>query len=288
MRSPHRAGRVLAFAAVSIAALGTAGHLRAQQAQILRPEDALIALYAVQTEIDVEQTLLKQQETRYQANVQTRASLRERLDGLYAELEELFQREQDTGTDEGEDANDAGQSREAAVAAAQEKEEQIRSMERAQEAARDDGRAIRDEIRKLMERIRILDEKQSALRLAMPDEKESVTGLWDVRLMPSGDRGVFALWQSGTIISGQYVLDGPFHGSLEGTLINRQILIRRIDSALGRTMELSGYLSDDGRSVQGTWLNYDLSSGKAPTGSWTARKRASSSSQSAGPGTETP
>jgi len=44
-------------------------------------------------------------------------------------------------------------------------------------------------------------------------------------------------------------------------------------------MEFSGYLSDDGLSVHGTWLNYNLSSGTAPTGSWTARKRSSSPSE---------
>jgi hypothetical protein len=137
---------------------------------------------------------------------------------------------------------------------------------------------LRDSIRKIRARIALLSEKMGELQARLPRERESVTGIWDISLLPSGDKGVFALWQSGTVVSGQYVLDGPFRGSLEGTLINRQLLIRRIDATLGRSMEFSGYLTDDGRSVQGTWLNYDLSSGRSPRGSWTARKRSSSPS----------
>src|SRR5262249_7419344 len=135
-------------------------------------------------------------------------------------------------------------------------------------------------------RIALLGRQIDALRSTLPAERDSVTGLWDITLLPSGDRGVFALWQSGTILSGQYVLDGPFRGSLEGTLVNRQILLRRIDARLGRSMELSGYLSSDGQAVQGTWLNYDLSSGRSPSGSWSAKKRSSTPSEEAQPGGE--
>ena len=145
---------------------------------------------------------------------------------------------------------------------------------------------MRDEIRRSRARIALLGKQLDSLKATLPTDRDSVTGIWDISLLPSGDKGVFALWQSGTIVSGQYVLDGPFRGSLEGTLINRQILLRRIDARLGRSMELSGYLSGDGSSVQGTWLNYDLSSGRSPSGSWSARKRSSSPSEAAQPAGE--
>jgi hypothetical protein len=252
-----------------------------QETQIVRAEDALVALFTLQTEIEVEQRILLREEARYEANVQTRRLLRDRLAGLYEELEALFLRER--AAEPGDEADDdTGATREDLIRQSEEKEEAIHALERVEEAARDTGRIIRQEIRRIQERIILLADKQSALRVVMPDDRDSVTGIWDVRILPSGDRGTFALWQSGTIVTGQYVLDGPFRGSLEGTLINRQLLIRRIDSNLGRTMELSGYLAEDGRAVQGTWLNYDLSSGKAPTGSWSATKRSSSPSEATG------
>jgi len=280
--------RGVAAAAIAIGVACSAASAQ-EQTRILRTEDALVALFTLQTEVEVERRLMQREEARYEGNLRSRAALRDRLDTLYEELEVLFLRERALGNgDEAEEEEDGAEvDPEELLREAQEKEDEIRAMEGILTAARDEGRRIREEIRRLQERIRALIEKQGTLRVGMPEDSSSVTGVWDVRLLPSGDRGVFALWQSGTLVSGQYILDGPYRGSLEGTLINRQLLIKRIDSSLGRVMELSAYLSDDGRSVQGTWLNYDLSSGKAPTGSWAATKRSSSPSES-GDGGEAP
>ncbi len=272
---PPRAA--ITAAAIAMAAVTTAS---SQQPQILRTEDALVAIFTLQTEIEVEERLRAREEERYEVNVQRRALLRRRLEVLYEELETLFLRERSAGSEEPAERGEATATPEDLLRQAEEKEDEIRALEMTEAGVRDEGRQIRQEIRRILERIRILNEKQASLRVRMPEDKDSVTGLWDVRLLPSGDRGVFALWQSGTIVSGQYVLDGPFLGSLEGTLVNRQLLVRRIDSNLGRTMELSGYLAEDGRTVHGTWLNYDLSSGKPPTGSWSATKRSSTPSTS--------
>ncbi|HET6372559.1 MAG TPA: hypothetical protein VFG76_04590, partial [Candidatus Polarisedimenticolia bacterium] len=68
-------------------------------------------------------------------------------------------------------------------------------------------------------------------------------------------------------------LDGPFQGSLDGTLVDRKILLHRIDSRLGRSMDFSGFLSPDGQAIKGTWENYDLSNGQTRNGSWSARRR---------------
>ena len=252
-----------------------------EQTRMLRTEDALVALFTLQTEVEVEKRLLQREEARYEGNLRARTGLRDRLDTLYQELEVLFLRERalGDGDDVSEDEEGGEIDRDELLREAQEKEDEIRAMEGILASARDEGRRIREEVRSIQERIRALVEKQGTLRVGMPEDSSSVTGVWDVRLMPSGDRGVFALWQSGTLVSGQYILDGPYRGSLEGTLINRQLLVKRIDSSLGRVMELSAYLSEDGRTVHGTWLNYDLSSGKAPTGSWSATKRSSSPSE---------
>lgn len=272
-------------AAVAAAAFSTAS---SQQAQILRTEDALVAIFALQTEIEVEERLMTRQEQKYEVNVQRRVLLRDRLDLLYDELELLFLKERAVRAGQPASEEDGGTPPGEILRQAEEKEDEIRALEMTEAGARDEGRRIREEVRKIQERIKILSEKQASLRVRMPDDSDSVTGLWDIRFLPSGDRGVFALWQSGTLVSGQYVLDGPFLGSLEGTLINRQLLVRRIDSSLGRTGTLSGYLTEDGQTLQGTWDNYDLSSGKAPRGSWSATKRSSTPSAATSPQGEAP
>lgn len=282
MIHPRSRGPRRAAAAAALLGAAAAAAPASSARQLVRPEDALVALFTVQMELEVEQKILQREEARYEANVRKRAEMRERLGRLYEELEALFKAEQAAGAAEkaGERERERGapgpdEIRQAAEA----KEAEIVGLERNEAAARDEGRDIRDEIRRLLARIALIRARLEGLRASLPRDSDSVTGIWDIAILPSGDRGVFALWQTGTIVSGQYVLDGPFRGSLEGTLVNRQLLLRRIDARLGRSMEFSGYLAEDGQSVQGTWLNYDLSSGRSPSGSWTARKRASTPSE---------
>lgn len=271
--SPRRTGLVAAALIFLSLSTGSA------RAQIVRAEDAIVALFGLQTSLDVEQRLLAREEARYDANLAERGRLADQLTRVYRELESLFLQEREASDLDPQESDERQPSPEDVRRAAESKEIDVRNLERALTASRDEGRAIRDEIRRVKARISLISDKIAELRTSLPQDRDSVTGIWDVAMLPSGDGGVFALWQSGTMISGQYVLDGPFRGSLEGTLINRQLLVRRIDATLGRSMEFSGYLSDDGLSVHGTWLNYNLSSGAAPTGAWTARKRSSSPSE---------
>jgi len=274
-----RTGRRGPIGVAAIAALVSAAGVCTPGAQIVRAEDAIVALFGLQTSLDVEQQLLVREEARYEANFTERTRLDDQLSRFYNELEALFVREKEAAAYEEEEIEEERPTPDQIRRAAEAKEMEVRALERALASSRDEGRAIRDEIRRVKARISILSQKIAELRNTLPQDRDSVTGIWDIALMPSGDRGVFALWQSGTMVSGQYVLDGPFRGSLEGTMINRQLLVRRIDATLGRSMEFSGYVSDDGQTVQGTWLNYNLSSGAAPTGSWSARKRSSSPSE---------
>jgi hypothetical protein len=78
----------------------------------------------------------------------------------------------------------------------------------------------------------------------------------------------------GTLVSGTYELDGGWSGSLQGTLVDRKVFLVRIDSKLGRMMELEGFLAAEGDRVRGTWLNYELAGGEGSTGHWSATKRA--------------
>ncbi|MBI3449554.1 MAG: hypothetical protein HY049_11650 [Acidobacteria bacterium] len=281
---PRRALASLA----AIALLAPAAGARAAAPGLVRNEDALVALYTLQTQIDVERKLLQTAEAQYDANLKRRGELGDRLARLHDELEDLFVQEKPDAPARAA-PNQARPLSEAEVRqAVGAKEIEVLAVERAETAAQDEARRMRDDIRRMRTRIALLGKQLDSLRATLPSDSDSVTGLWDITLLPSGDRGVFALWQSGTIVSGQYVLDGPFRGSLEGTLVNRQILLRRIDARLGRSMELSGYLAGDGASIQGTWQNYDLSTGRAPSGAWSARKRKSVPSESPAPGEPAP
>jgi len=91
--------------------------------------------------------------------------------------------------------------------------------------------------------------------------------------MPLQQRGTFSLRQSGTLVSGTYELAGGWTGSVQGTLVKRKVFLVRIDSELGKSMELEGFLSIDGSKIKGTWLNYALSGGEGSTGEWSATKR---------------
>jgi hypothetical protein len=93
--------------------------------------------------------------------------------------------------------------------------------------------------------------------------------------MPLEQHGLFVLRQAGTLVSGTYELDGGWTGSLQGTLVNRKVFLVRIDSKLGRMMELEGFLSGEETLVRGTWLNYELAGGEGASGHWSARKRGS-------------
>jgi len=94
--------------------------------------------------------------------------------------------------------------------------------------------------------------------------------VWDIVLLPINQRGKCALSQSGTIVGGTYRLSGGFSGSLRGTLVQNKVFLERIDSKLGKVMELEGRLSVDGTRIRGTWLSYELAEGDGGTGQWTA------------------
>ncbi len=124
-----------------------------------------------------------------------------------------------------------------------------------------------------LERIELL-QHQLENRPARATEVEGVlTGNWELVLMPSGLRGTAALQQTGVLVGGTYQLDGGWSGSLQGTLVNRKVFLVRIDSKLGKSMEFEGFLSNDGKRIRGTWLDYELAGGDGATGQWTAQRQ---------------
>lgn len=259
---------------VALLALGLSATAAGAQ-DLVRSEDAIVALYSLQTEFTVDVKVLARLEERYDRNRQDRAAATQRLSGLYADMERLFDSYRAARRSRGRDDGEAADPREIPrlEQLIEEKELELMGAERAATAMQDEGRRLREQIRDKQEQMAILLQQIEILRASLPTQRESVTGIWDVTLLPGGEKGVFALFQSGTVVSGQYVLDGPFRGSLDGTLIDRRLMLQRIDDRLGRSMDFSGFLSPDGQALRGTWENYDLANGQTRTGSWAGKRR---------------
>ncbi len=264
-------------AGLAMLALGLSGSSPGAQ-DLVRSEDAIVALFSLQTEFTVDVKVLARLEERYDRNRQDRSVATQRMSGLYVDMERLFDAYRAARRSGGRTAENGGEPVDPREIPRleqliEEKELELMGAEGALTAVQDEGRRLRELIRDKQEQMAILLQQIEVLRASLPTQRESVTGIWDITLLPGGEKGVFALFQSGTVVSGQYVLDGPFRGSLDGTLIDRRLMLQRIDDRLGRSMDFSAFLSPDGQALRGTWENYDLANGQTRTGSWAGRRR---------------
>jgi hypothetical protein len=228
----------VAWGALSIPTCGAAGSPAAE---------------AVATIIEAERTLLNEDLVRQQRMAQERSLALRRLGDVYVALDAAIARK-DSATLE-------------TMIHQVEKAERHRAEQLASE------RMVVERLRDRLRRISVLQER--LVGLGSDDDRISgpLQGRWSVSLLPTGQRGVFNLLQTGAIVSGTYELDGGWTGSLTGTLVDRKVHFIRIDSKLGRSMELEGFLSSDGNRIRGSWQNYDLSGDVQPSGQWTAVRR---------------
>ena len=275
-------GRLVVSAFLILSMPGFTGHLLPAErepspapGQLVRAEDAVVALYSLQTQLEVDVKVLQRMEQRLVDNQRARDAAREKVDRLYVELDALFSAfrsasQSRSGREGDGDSEDGAEPVRAQIDA---KRLEVMAAERVEDGVRDEGHRLRDDILAQRDRMSLLSAQLDTLIASLPTPRESVTGMWDITILPSGDKGVFALFQSGTVVTGQYTLAGPFQGSLDGTLIDRKLLLHRIDSRLGRSMDLTASLSLDGQALRGTWENYDLANGQARSGSWSARRR---------------
>jgi hypothetical protein len=247
--------------AAGLAALllgGTVIGLRPGAAQDLkRPEEQLAAIYSLKVQLEIEQRRLDEALQRHGDYVRARRQARDRLERLYGDLDAMVS---------GEAESDP--------ALVQLREEEVLRAEQELEGIIRSGHTVRAEIRDAHTRLEILADRIARLRRTLPTDTEALTGTWDVTYLPSGDKGVFTLRQSGTLLIGEYNLEGGWKGSLQGTMVDGKVLLHRIDSKLGRSSDLEGTLAPDGRTIRGTWQNFILSGGQPVSGSWVARKRA--------------
>ena len=244
----------VAGAALCVALLLVPSGARAQD--LRRPEEQLAAIYALRVQLQIEQISLDGALQHYADIARARASLNSRLVRRYEDLDNMV---------EGREESDPELVRRA--------EEGVVEIEHRLLALSQDGLRTRARIREIHDRIDILQDRIARLRRTLPSDAESLTGTWDVSYLPSGDKGVFTLRQSGTLLVGEYILEGGWKGSLQGTFVDGKLLLHRIDSKLGRSSDLEGILGPNGQTIRGTWQSFILSSGQPSSGSWIARKQ---------------
>ena len=139
--------------------------------------------------------------------------------------------------------------------------------------------AAEQEVHALLERRRILADRVVERRrtivvlesdLVSRKAADAVTGRWSVLLDPGEQKGAFRLNLSGTIVSGEYTLEGGYSGSLRGTLVNDLLRLERVDSALGFSTVYYGRVAWDSGTIAGTWESTDLSGTTPSPGRWRA------------------
>ena len=120
----------------------------------------------------------------------------------------------------------------------------------------------------MVERRRSITALETELQTKKP--ADAVSGRWSVLLDPGAQRGVFRMTLEGTIVSGEYTLDGGFSGSLRGTLVSDRLRLERVDSSLGFSAIFYGRVARDGSSIAGTWEATTFGSGAIGAGIWRA------------------
>jgi hypothetical protein len=161
-------------------------------------------------------------------------------------------------------------------AAAGESGEEAARKEDALTAAEQDVRSLLD--RRRLQAERIADRRRGVAALeselaGRPAKKDALSGKWAVSVDPGDQRGSFRLALDGTIVSGDYQLDGGWNGSLRGTLVEDRLRLERVDSKLGFNAIFYGRIARDGRTIAGTWEATTFGTGDAGAGQWRAGRQ---------------
>ncbi len=241
--------------ALALALLAWPACAQETEADPLLPASDDPAVTAVGTSLAIESTLLREDRARYAELSRRRQAVKARIEQLRESLDSAV----------GRSGSDAAANLERLLELLDEAEGERTEIHLAE-------RALLERIRDRLRRVALFDEQLASLRDRPAPAKGLLSGSWEVVLLPINQRGVFELTQTGTIITGTYRLAGGFTGSLQGTLVQTKVFLQRIDSQLGRSMELEGRLSADEGMIRGTWLSYDLSD-HGGQGDWSATKQ---------------
>ena len=100
-------------------------------------------------------------------------------------------------------------------------------------------------------------------RRRFSEAADVITKNWTGRSWPCyHPLGDLFLDQKGTLVSGEYRFENGQNGNVQGTLVNGQLVLERIDAQYGRIGRLEAALSKDQNSLKGTWYSYEVSSGQ--------------------------
>ncbi|HQR45549.1 MAG TPA: hypothetical protein PK598_05965 [Thermoanaerobaculia bacterium] len=120
-------------------------------------------------------------------------------------------------------------------------------------------------------RISSLREEVLRRREAGRTADDPLSGRWDVTINPGPRRALFRLVLDGTLVWGDYTMDGGFRGSFRGTLVADRLFLERIDSERGTDARFWGRVVPSQRRITGTWEATALAPATGPVaGSWTA------------------
>jgi len=219
------------------------------------PAKAPGAVEAVSASLEVEKELLAEDLDAWKALGERRAELAERARGFYEGADEALRREGASGA-EGLREIEAG----------------IDEIDRERQALASAERAVLERVRERKRRIALLDRQLTRMAARADEAAGPLSGTWEVSILPVVQRGKFFLTQTGTLVSGTYELDGGFSGSLQGTLVNRKVVLERIDSRLGRWGRYEGFVSQDGSRIRGSWFSLELAGQSGGEGQWNASR----------------
>jgi hypothetical protein len=150
-------------------------------------------------------------------------------------------------------------------------EERIVEAEAKARAMQETRRAAVSRLLERVRRIGLLQEEIAKRRLASRRPGDPVTGRWQTVIDPGGRKGVYRLVLDGTLISGDYVLDGGFRGSLRGTFVGERVSIQRIDSERGFDATFYGRVQPQSKRITGTWEATAIAPAVGPVaGTWSA------------------
>ena len=157
------------------------------------------------------------------------------------------------------------------VGTLREEEERVVEAEAKAHASQETRRAAVSRLIERVRRIGLLQEEIARRRLSTRRPADPVTGRWQVVIDPGGRKGVFRLVLDGTLLSGDYVLDGGFRGSLRGTFVGDRVSIQRIDSERGFDATFYGRVQPQAKRITGTWEATAIAPAIGPVaGTWSA------------------
>lgn len=118
-----------------------------------------------------------------------------------------------------------------------------------------------------------LREEIARRREGLRGPSDPVTGRWDFVINPQNRRGTMHLVLDGTIVSGDYVMDGGFHGSVRGTFVGDRLALDRVDSERGFDAKFYGRVTGGAaRRIGGTWDATAIAPATGPSaGTWSAQ-----------------